>query len=294
MRVIRARTAGFCMGVSLALRRLDRELAGFSKKPEKSPEAAPARLLTFGPIIHNPLVMEHYAVRGVRSEERPENLDSGDRVVIRAHGIPFQVEEQLRRSGVSLVDATCPKVKKAQLAIAGQSDAGGVLLLFGEREHPEVKGLLSYAANGAHVFSHPDELSGLTLREDASYFLAAQTTQDRTLFEETADTLRAALGQRLTVLETICDATRQRQKEVIALARKVDIVVVVGGLNSGNTRRLAEIARAEGVHAVHVERAGDIPPESLRGMRTVGLTAGASTPESHINAAQEFLENLET
>ena len=288
MRVIRARTAGFCMGVSLALRRLDTELAAFTAEKR----AGGARLVTFGPIIHNPLVMDHYAALGVRSEEDPAARYPDDRVVIRAHGVPRQIEGRLRQHGVTLVDATCPKVKKAQLAIAGQSEAEGILLLFGEREHPEVRGLLSYAAKGAHVFSHPDELECLPLQEGVTYFLAAQTTQDRALFEETAERLKKRLGKRLTVLDTICDATRQRQKETVSLAKQVDIVVVVGGLNSGNTRRLAEVARAEGVPAVHVERVEDLRPEDLAGMRVAGLTAGASTPESHIDAMQKFLESL--
>lgn len=289
MHVIRAKTAGFCMGVSLALRRLDREIQVWSGAPSARPGG---RLATFGPIIHNPLVMKEYAALGVSSEENPDALNAGDRVVIRAHGIPHEVEYLLRGKGMAIVDATCPKVKKAQLSIAGESASTGLLLLFGEPEHPEVRGLLSYAGPGAQVFSHPDELALLVLDEAKSYFLAAQTTQDRNLFEQVAAQLQERLGGKLNVLDTICDATRQRQSETIELARQVDIVVVVGGLNSGNTRRLAEVARTEGTPAIHVEQAADLQAAQFSGMRTVGLTAGASTPESHIDAVQTFLEQL--
>lgn len=289
MRVIRAKTAGFCMGVSLALHRLDRELR---TAPSAGSVEKPGRLLTFGPIIHNPLVMEEYAALGVASEENPDALGPGDRVVIRAHGVPHEIEERLRNKGITIVDATCPKVKKAQLAIAGESASGGLLLLFGEPEHPEVRGLLSYAGQGAQVFSAPEDLAALALDEAKMYFLAAQTTQDRALFERIAAALQKRLGGKLKVLDTICDATIQRQGETIELSRQVDIVVVVGGLNSGNTRRLAEVARTEGTPAIHVEQAAELQEGQFAHVGTVGLTAGASTPESHIDAVQAFLERI--
>jgi 4-hydroxy-3-methylbut-2-enyl diphosphate reductase len=284
MRVIRARTAGFCMGVSLALRRLDQEAAAFRKERRH-------RLFSFGPIIHNPLVIRAYADLGVEVVEEADSVRPGDRVVIRAHGIPRFLEEDLAARGAVLADATCPKVKKAQLAVAGQSAAGRVLLLFGEEDHPEVRGLLSYAGE-SRVFSRPDEAAGLPLRPGVSYALAAQTTQDLSRFEESARLLSERLGPKLAVLNTICDATRRRQRETVLLAKRVDIVIVVGGRNSGNTRRLAEEARAQGTEAIHVERAADLLPDGLRGRRVAGLTAGASTPESQIDEVQRFLETL--
>ncbi len=285
MRVLRAKSAGFCLGVSLALRRLDRELSGGGR-------AGGGRLVTLGPIIHNPLVMRDYAGRGVVCVEEHAGLGPLDRVVIRAHGVPRAVEEELKAAGAAIVDATCPKVKKAQMAIAGQTEAGGTLLLFGEKEHPEVRGLLSYAGAGARVFGDLEELAALPLNAGAPYFLAAQTTQERALFHEAREMLIGRLGRELPVLDTICDATRRRQAEVIELAGKVQAVVVVGGHNSGNTRRLAEVARARGVPAFHVEQAGDCAPEMFHGFSVLGLTAGASTPDEHIDAMQRYLESL--
>jgi 4-hydroxy-3-methylbut-2-enyl diphosphate reductase len=284
MRVIRARTAGFCMGVSLALRRLDQELANFHPEGTR-------RLFSCGPIIHNSEVIRHYADLGVRTLDKPEDLRPGDRVVIRAHGIPRFLEEDLAARGAILADATCPKVKKAQLAIADQRDAGRALLLFGEEEHPEVRGLLSYAGESL-VFSHPDEIAGLPLRRDCAYALAAQTTQEQSRFEQSVRLLSELLGPKLAVLKTICEATRQRQRETVLLAKRVDIVIVVGGQDSGNTRRLAEEARAHGAEALHVESAADLSPDRLRGKLLAGLTAGASTPERQIDEVQKFLEAL--
>jgi 4-hydroxy-3-methylbut-2-enyl diphosphate reductase len=284
MRVIRARTAGFCPGVSLALRRLDQEVAALRG-------AGTYRLFSLGPIIHNPEVIRRYADLGVEIAEEADSPRPGDRVVIRAHGIPRFLEEDLASRGAVLVDATCPKVKKAQLAIAGQSAAGRVLLLFGEEEHPEVRGLLSYSGK-FHVFSHPDETAALPLQEGIQYALAAQTTQDQSRFEESARLLSDRLGPRLTVLSTICEATRRRQRETLLLAKRVNLVIVVGGQNSGNTRRLAEEARTQGAEAIHVEQAADLPLDRLRGRNVVGLTAGASTPESQIDGVRKFLETL--
>ncbi|MDR2488487.1 MAG: 4-hydroxy-3-methylbut-2-enyl diphosphate reductase [Desulfovibrio sp.] len=301
MQVVRARSAGFCLGVSLALRRLDLELdrAGGERKAEKKPYhvfARQGRLITLGPIIHNPLVMQEYIERGVICEEDCRGVGPGDRVVIRAHGIPRDVEARLMASGATLIDATCPKVKKAQVSIGNEHAKGGFLLLFGEKDHPEVRGLLSYAGNRAMVFGDLRELADLPLEAGRMYFLAAQTTQDRGLFLQAGKYLRKRLGRTVSTLNTICDATRDRQQEVIDLAGKVQAMVVVGGLNSGNTRRLAEVARANGLVTIHVEQANDITPKlaagTFAGIALVGLTAGASTPEKHIHAMQAYLESI--
>ncbi len=280
MKVIRARTAGFCMGVSLALSRLDRVVAE---------AAGPIR--TMGPIIHNPQVLEEYRSKGVRRIDSPEEA-AGSQVVIRAHGIPLGMEEALRRSGATIVDATCPKVKKAQVLIAGQTAQGRRLLLFGEADHPEVSGLLSYARGDALVFQSLDQLRQLDLESDGPWFLAAQTTQDREAFDAIVDHLLDRLGVDMPVLNTICEATRERQEEAIAIARTVPAIVVVGGFESGNTRRLAEVVRAQGIACQHVETSDQLDLVKLRGLSVVGLTAGASSPKRIIDEVQEMLEGM--
>ena len=187
-----------------------------------------------------------------------------------------------------MVDATCPKVKRAQLAIAEATADGRRLYLFGEAEHPEVRGLVSYAGGPCLVFDRQDAPSPPGRDEPAA--VAAQTTQERSEFEALCARL-ATGGAPLVVLSTICDATRRRQDEAAALARETDAVIVVGGRESGNTRRLADVVRAAGIPALHVETAEELREEdSLRNYAIVGITAGASTPKQLIDAVQHFLE----
>lgn len=283
LQVIRARKAGFCMGVAMALRKLDDAV-------EARPRGSVA---TLGEIIHNPQVLEEYAARGVFCLRSPEEALPGQVVLIRAHGVPRDTEAALRSRGVIVIDATCPRVKAAQLAIAEATTGGLPLLLYGEAEHPEVKGLLSYAHGHRHVFGNVEELARALagLEQGSDIVLAAQTTQDRRQFEA----LRAELDQHMDtgvrVLDTICDATRQRQQEAQELSDRVDAMVVVGGRSSGNTRRLAELA-ARRVPAFLVETAEELEAEKFSGFSVVGLTAGASTPKRLVNAVEKRLSEF--
>lgn len=286
MKVMRAKTAGFCMGVSLALRRLDAAL-------EQTRTGAPeSRLATLGPVIHNPRVIADYEAKGVICLGGADDAREGDTVLIRAHGVPKTVEQTLIAAGAALVDATCPRVKQAQIAIAAERAKGGTLLLYGEADHPEVKGLVSYAENDAHVFRDKASFEAIPLVADKKYFLAAQTTQDMEGFTVIRERVADRLGRAAPVLDTICDATRKRQSEVINLSEAVDAMVVVGGANSGNTRRLAEVAESKGVKAFQVEDVSELAAEAFAGMTIVGLTAGASTPAEHIDAVEAWLQKL--
>jgi len=279
MEVIRARLAGFCMGVGLALKKLDALLEDGDSRTT----------YMLGPIIHNPQVLESYARHGVGLAQTPGDIPAGSRAVIRAHGIPREVEADLRERGVEVVDATCPKVKRAQLLIAEQTQAGRKLLLFGEDDHPEVRGLLSYAGPDAFVFETPAALDTHPLSPDEPYVLAAQTTQDRQGFRQIQDDLAARLPGGVPALETICDATRLRQDEAIRLAGRVDCAVVVGGKASGNTRRLAQVIEGEGTPTLLVETVEDLRGLDLTPYARVGLTAGASTPKSIIDEIEAHL-----
>jgi len=277
-----AETAGFCMGVDMALKRLDKLVEEAGDRP----------IHILGPIIHNPQVLESYAEQGVITVETPDQVPDGACVVIRAHGIPRQVEEELVGRDVLVKDATCPRVKKAQLLIARHTADGSVLLLYGEEDHPEVKGLVSYAGDGHFVFDDPAALAAYPFEPGRSYVLAAQTTQDRALFDEMSARLEADPSLDVTVLRTICDATRLRQQEASELATEVDFMVVVGGYNSGNTRRLAQVVTERGTPCVHVETAAELDPAQLTGCTRVGVTAGASTPHHLIHEVLEFLKGL--
>ncbi|MCG8530570.1 MAG: 4-hydroxy-3-methylbut-2-enyl diphosphate reductase [Desulfovibrionales bacterium] len=281
MEVRRAKTSGFCFGVSLALEKLDEEV-----------RKCDAKIATLGPIIHNPQVLKRYEERNVRCLEQAEDASSEERVVIRAHGVPRETELLLAETCKDIVDATCPKVKRAQLAIFNSVKKGCFLLLYGEKDHPEVRGLLSYAKDDAFLFNSLEDLKIFTLSADIEYCLAAQTTQDREEFARIVAYLQERLPGRLQVLHTICNATRERQQEAIAIAKDVDAMVVVGGYNSGNTRRLADVSKAQGCRTFHVEQPSELHAEDFADCTVVGLTAGASTPRSLIDATEEFLRKL--
>lgn len=268
MELIIAETAGFCMGVDMALHKLDNAVA----LPPRD-----ATIYTLGPIIHNPQVLARYKDMGVLQTDGSKPLVAGDVVVIRAHGIPRHVQADLEAQAVTIVDATCPKVKKAQILIQRQADQNKHLLLFGERDHPEVQGLVSYAPKHT-VFESLEELESIRIEPAQIYFLAAQTTQDRESFNAVREYLMKHVDSDMTILDTICMATKDRQEEVRALSRKVQAMVIVGGKNSGNTRRLVQIAQESGIFSVHVETAKELPLQDLAAFDRIGLTAGASTP----------------
>ncbi len=282
MEVVLAETAGFCMGVDLALRRLDKLVAAAEGRP----------IFILGPIIHNPQVLKKYAEQGVLLAETPEEVENGAYVVIRAHGITRQVEAALRARDIIIKDATCPRVKKAQLLIGRHTMDGQELLLYGEADHPEVKGLVSYAESGHFVFGSEEELADYSLSKQKQYVFAAQTTQDRVLFDTMAEGLLNDPDLDVTVLRTICDATKLRQKEANKLAGDVDFMVVVGGYNSGNTRRLAMVVADHGTPCKHVETVEDLALDELKGYTRVGVTAGASTPRHLIDQVLDALESL--
>jgi 4-hydroxy-3-methylbut-2-enyl diphosphate reductase len=270
------------MGVDMALTKLDQLVA--------EPDGHPIYIL--GPIIHNPQVLKRYADKGVVMVHDPAEVPVGAHVVIRAHGITRQVEESLRARNVLIKDATCPRVKKAQLLIERNTADGSELLLYGEADHPEVAGLVSYARKGHFVFGSADELTGYAFTSGRRYVLAAQTTQDRVQFEAIAEDLAGRDDIEVVVLETICDATKLRQTEARNLAQDVDFMVVVGGYNSGNTRRLAQVVSEQGTPCKHVETVDELPLDDLARYKRIGVTAGASTPRQLIDKVLAGLESL--
>ena len=286
MNVIRAKTAGFCMGVDLALRTLDKAI-----RRARAGASPVNRICTLGPIIHNPQVLSGYEAQGVVCLDDFSTAKAGDVIVIRAHGVPRQTEEALRETGAKIVDATCPRVKKAQLSIAKATADGSTLLLFGEADHPEVRGLVSYASGRHHVFGDFESLKAIDPDSGESWVLASQTTQNAALFAE----IRVFLEERLPrfrVLSTICDATDERQDEALAIAGQVEAMVVVGGKSSGNTRRLASLAAERGIASWHVEDVHELDPTHFVDKKVVGLTAGASTPKRLIDEAEVWLTRL--
>lgn len=304
MEVIRSERAGFCMGVALALKKLDMLV-------EKGGHVG-----TFGPIIHNPFVLKEYAQKGVRcfgsvqavkealepfyvfsetiDEEKKKEGQLQLNLLIRAHGIPSSTESFLRNlPHICLMDATCPRVKEAQNAIREATQGENemrTLLLFGDANHPEVDGLVSYAKGKYIISPDPEKLiSHAKNKAQEQVVLAAQTTQDRAVFESIKKELCASLSIKPIILETICDATKLRQDEAAAIAETVEVMVVVGGKESGNTKRLAELVFSKNIPTVLVESADELEREFFKSFKKVGLTAGASTPKRLVDEAEKLL-----
>lgn len=243
-------------------------------------------IYTYGPLIHNPQVLSILEQKSISILEKIPEKGSGT-VIIRAHGVPPQDQEALRQAGFNVINATCPRVIKVQSIIARHAALGYAVVIVGDREHPEVRGLLGYAENRGWVVESLDELAGLPEFENA--IIVAQTTQNTAFFDKVR---RWAEEHRpgYKVFNTICDSTEKRQAEAQALAAEVDAVIVVGGYNSGNTRRLAEIAGQSGKKSLHIEKAEDLSVEKLEECRSIGITAGASTPNWIIRQVMQHLE----
>lgn len=272
------------MGVDLALCKLN-DLIETSEEPDA--------IFILGSIIHNPQVVREYAGKGVVTVRSPEDVPTGSTVVIRAHGIAREIQDELSSRGVHVVDATCPKVAAACLLIKRHTAEGRTLLLYGEEAHPEVKCLLSYATKDAIVFDSKQKCDQLQLDPSRKYCLAAQTTQDKDVFKSIIDTLQDRPDLDITILQTICDATKQRQDEAIRIAGQVDFVIVAGGYESSNTRRLAQVVRNHGTQVLHVETAEELPLDELKQYEMIGLTAGASTPKEIVDEIQRVLTSLQ-
>lgn len=277
MKITIAKTAGFCMGVRRAVE-MSLDAANTTAHP----------ICSFGPLIHNPQVLKLLAERGVSViEEIP--ADGKGAVLIRAHGVPPETKAALAQAGYSVIDATCPRVIKVQTIIRTHAVRGYAVIIVGDDDHPEVKGLLGYAGAEGHVVDCMAELESLPPFEKA--IIVAQTTQNF-IFFDTVKKWASENHPHYKVFNTICDSTEKRQAEVRHLSRSVDAMIVVGGYNSGNTQRLAEVAQEEGKPAYHIETEADIDESLLTSARHVGITAGASTPNWIINRVYRSLETL--
>lgn len=278
MKIVVAPKAGFCFGVKRALETLQHVCS-----TENGPVA------TLGPLIHNPRVVEDLRRKGVRVVQAPEEAEAGV-LVMRSHGTtPDEVERALR-AGLRVVDATCPCLKEAQRKAAELCDAGYDVILLGERDHAEVRATVGVTGGRARVIESADEVKGLSLGRRVA--LLSQTTQ---AFENFRLAACALLGRakEIVVVDTICQATSERQEAAAEIARHADVMIVVGGRNSANTVRLVEVCRACGVPTYHIEEAGELCPEWFQGVETAGLTAGASTPQSHIEEVVRRMTELD-
>lgn len=276
--IVVARYAGYCYGVERALRTTEEALEG-----------AVGPVASLGPIIHNPTVVKQLEGRGVAVVDDADEA-SGGTLIVRTHGVPPDVVRRARERHLRVVDATCPFVAVAQRKAASLRGAGYAVVILGERDHPEVAGLQGFAGSGAVVV---EDAAGLPLEElrGKRVGLVVQTTQTRANLARVAAAL-APVAREMLVYNTICDATEKRQNAACELAAEVDAVVVVGGRNSANTARLAQLCEGMQPRTHHIESAAELRPEWFAGASRVGVTAGASTPDEEIEATVTALLEL--
>ena len=264
-----AKSAGFCFGVSRAV-----ELV-------QQAAAAGKRTLTLGPIIHNRHVVEQFAAAGVRVIDSPEEAGPGDTVVIRSHGVGKNVYEILKENGVEIVDATCPYVKKIHRIVEKQSAEGRKVLIIGSEDHPEVQGIKGWGDERTVVIEDMDDFLKLQLPENEKLCIVSQTTFNYKKFQDIVEKISKTRYD-ITVLNTICNATQERQVEAMRIASQVDVMLVIGGKHSSNTQKLYDICRKECKNTYYIQTLGDFNPECISSVRSVGITAGASTPNNII------------
>ncbi len=283
--ILIARSAGFCFGVKRAIA-IANETATRGAAEGAGGAGEPIRSL--GPLIHNPQAVEELEKKGVRVVESVGEVDGG-KVIVRSHGITRSDRAALDEKKVGIIDATCPFVNKAQEHARQLSTEGYAVIVVGDANHPEVKSIISYIEPGVPILTAISDLRDVGGIRKAG--IVAQTTQS---FENLMQFVSAALKAfpEVRVFNTICNATVLRQKESTAVAGKTDVMVVLGGYNSANTRRLAEICREINPRTHHVETAGELPSDFLEGVSTVGVTAGASTPQWIIEALVARIREL--
>ena len=277
MKVMLAKTAGFCMGVRRAMEIVLAEV-NRGNKP----------LYTFGPLIHNNQVLDILAAKGVNPVENLKGLTEGT-IIIRAHGIPPQKRRLIKNSGLKVIDATCPRVAKVQAITRSYTRKGYNAVIVGEKDHAEVKGIMGYATNRVFVIQSVKDVSSLPVLNQV--FVVAQTTQNKQNFKEVVNALEKKIPE-ILIFDTICEATSERQEEARAFKGQVSAVVVVGGYHSGNTRRLVEVAKEVGLPTFHVETEKELDKKRLSKMKVIGVTAGASTPNWMIKNVVKEIEGI--
>jgi 4-hydroxy-3-methylbut-2-enyl diphosphate reductase len=280
MKIVRSRYAGACYGVERAL-----SLVNDAAIKHTAP------VYTLGPLIHNPQVVSELRERGVEQADTVEQVEQieGGILVIRSHGVAPAVIERARGAGLQVVDATCPHVSKAHDAARQLREQGYLVVVVGELGHPEVEGIRAYAGDEAVVVQEPSDLPTNLASDRVG--VVVQTTQAAGALEAIVSALQKR-GITPAVRNTICFATRQRQDAAKELAGSADVMVVVGGRNSGNTTRLAQLCRAACSRTHHIESPTELDPTWFKGAGTVGITAGASTPENQIIAVEQALGEI--
>ena len=280
MEVKLAKTAGFCFGVKRAVDTV-------YKEAEKSNET----IYTFGPIIHNEQVVEDLEKNGVfvvNTTTELKALKPGTTVIVRSHGVGKSIYDLMDECGLNIVDATCPFVKKIHRIVERESKAGKRIIIIGNDKHPEVEGIKGWVCGKATVIETFDEAKDFTAEKNEQLCIVSQTTFNYNKFQDLVEIIREK-GYDVESINTICNATEERQTEAKLIAGTVDSMIVIGGSHSSNTQKLFEICKKECENTYYIQTLEDLNVEGLKGSNCVGITAGASTPNNIIEEVQKHV-----
>lgn len=282
MTVTVAKSAGFCFGVRRAV-----GMAYAEAEKKKS------GVYTLGPLIHNESVVDDLASRGIRivdedlfCAEENQTIPAGSTVIVRSHGISEELHQKLHHGGFHVVDATCPFVRKIHDVVKAKSLAGMPVVIIGNPDHPEVHGIQGWVHGESVVIEKPEDIHKISYPKDVEVCVIAQTTFNFHKFQELVEIIKQK-GYHIIVLNTICDATNKRQVEAADIASKVDAMLVIGSKNSSNTQKLYEICKTRCNNTYYIQTADDFQPSDLSSIESVGITAGASTPNNIIEEVQK-------
>lgn len=279
MEVITAKSAGFCFGVKRAVEKVY-EVANRKNDP----------VYTYGPIIHNEEVVKDLEKKGVsvlETEEELKNLTEGT-VIIRSHGVPRRIYGQIREQGLDYVDVTCPFVLKIHRIVERESKAGRHIVIIGNRTHPEVEGIRGWCEGPSTVIRTKEEAEEFLKNPPEKVCIVSQTTFNYKNFQELVEILAKKRYDRL-VLNTICNATNERQAEAAEIAKTVDAMIVIGGRHSSNTQKLFEICSGECKNTYYIQTLADLDSDRFQSIQCVGITAGASTPNKIIEEVSKHV-----
>ena len=278
MEVILAESAGFCFGVKRAVEKVY-EQAAIGKK-----------IYTFGPIIHNEEVvkdLENKGVTVIETEEELTSLTEGT-VVIRSHGVSKHICDLIAQSGLECVDATCPFVKRIHNIVEKESAAGKKIIIIGNAGHPEVEGIMGWSHTPASVIESAEEAENFNCKKDEMLCIVSQTTFNYNKFKDLVEIFQQK-GYNVNVVNTICNATEERQTQAREIAARVDAMIVIGGKHSSNTRKLYEICKEKCANTYFIQTLDDLHLELPETAALVGITAGASTPNNIIEEVQNYV-----
>ena len=276
-----AKTAGFCFGVERAIRIAEEE----AEKKE-------GPVYTLGPIVHNETVISALKEKEIFPLSEEEILKkNGGKVILRAHGVSLACEERLREKGFQLSDATCPFVKKIHGIVREHSLLGETIVIAGDPHHPEVQGIVGRSVTPAIVIEEAEELERIPFKKDEKVCLVAQTTFNFEKFKIIVEKIKT-LVYNATIACTICNATRERQEEARALAARSDVMLVIGSPSSSNSRKLYDICNEQCSHTFFIQSMADLKKEWFHGVKSVGITAGASTPSKIIMEVQKHVREF--